>query len=244
MSESPTAPESPVDLTARVMGRLTRPIAGAPPLIDARAAFRALDVGDRLPQLGERGIARGLPAVVVLPISDQVGRELLADPDDGQLGMRTETIAVLVGAQAPNDASGRKIDHLTPALEAVRHALIGWAPDGRPSPQPPPDGVLPQATWPLDSGRWTPLRLTGGRLLDVDGRQAWWRDEYESRRLLHGASAPEAAEGSRPSELCVAVNGAPPVPLTDWVAAGGPPVPLLDGEGRALLDGRGMEISA
>ena len=102
------------------------------------------------------------PAAIVIPVAD-AGSENRAS--HGALQFITTTVAVTIIVPAVNDPRGeRALDDLTPRVDAVRAALIGWSP-------------FPDAR--------QPLRLVRGALVDIEEGRAWWEDVYEFQRLLN-----------------------------------------------------------
>ncbi len=102
------------------------------------------------------------PAAVVIPAADTGGENRASH---GALQSLTTTIAVAVAVPVRNDPRGeRALDEITPRVDAVRNALIGWSPPGGPGA----------------------LRFLRGSLAGIDPKKgrAWWEDVYEFRRMF------------------------------------------------------------
>lgn len=78
--------------------------------------------------------------------------------------MVTEQFAIVIAVKAPNDKTGAKgVDALGAIRDAVRAALLGWAPPGR-----------------------EPIEYRGGRLIDLKAGTVWWLDQYVTETLIRG----------------------------------------------------------
>lgn len=205
MTDAPTSPRAAVSLTDLAVERLeTLPDAGKVlGLLDLqRVTRKGREESDPLASLPT-------PAVVVMAVEDRAGPNQVRDPDaGGVLQEVTSRISVIVGVSAPNDLGGRlerTHDRLAAAVAAVRARLVAWTPGG-------PFGETAPHRWEADAEGadrwrarpgyaapgWTPVELRRGRLLQADGRAAWWEDQFEAARLMRGAAAPVGADPFAP----------------------------------------------
>ena len=204
----PTAPPAPIDLGACVRRRFDRaalPAELAAALPEGLRVYGALDLAAARPKLQ-------VPCVVVLPLEDRPEAPMSPDPDVKVVQRVTTTVGVVTGVACPNDLGGLKdvaADALSALLEPVRDALLGWSPAGRFPTDPPPaeeGGIVPAATWPLLTGRWTPLVWVRGRLLRLAEGRAWWQDEYSTTWIARSRPhAEEAGPFAAVRGICAAV---------------------------------------
>ncbi len=199
MSATPASPRAAVALTDLVAARLCGEVGGEVlGLLDLQQARRkGREESDPLASLPA-------PAVVVMAVEDRAGPNQVPDPDaGGVLQEVTSRISVITGIAAPNDLGGRLSrthDRLAAAVAAVRARLVAWTP-GRAFGETAPhswestaagERWRPRATFGAPG--WTPVELRRGRLLLVDGRAAWWEDQFEAARLMRGEPA-DAVDG-------------------------------------------------
>ena len=185
------APLTALDLSERLQAHLAAALADVRVGGKKLTSYGALDFAAAQPGLRA-------PCTAVAPVDDRPGPPLQPGIDVQVVQQVRTTVAVVLGVAAPNDAAGTRA--LRRPLAAVRAAVLGWAPED--PPRPPGEG------------RWRPLVFQRGRLLSFAEGRAWWQDEYSSDWLL--SSRPrKAAPDPAPTEVCVSVNGAPPVPLRE-----------------------------
>ena len=207
------APLTALDLSERLQARLHCLLADGKCL----PSYGALDLAAARPKLR-------VPCTAVVPLDDRPGPPLQPDVDVRVVQQVRTTVAVILGVAAPGTAAldgapGDKAataGRLRKPLAAVRAAVLGW------DPRRDPDADVPRCPklrcprrdgpGPLDEGTWRPLVLQRGRLLSLAEGRAWWQDEYSSDWLLRSRPRKEAPGLAR-GEVCVSVNGAPPVPL-------------------------------
>lgn len=192
MSATPTSPRAAVALTDLVADRLDGEVEGRVlGLLDLQQARRrGREESDPLASLPA-------PAVVVMAAEDRAAPNQVPDPDaGGVLQEVTSRVSVITGIAAPNDLGGRlprTHDRLAAAVAAVRARLVAWTPGGAFGETAPHswestaagDRWRPRATFGAPG--WTPVELRRGRLLLVDGRAAWWEDQFEATRLMRAA---------------------------------------------------------
>ena len=100
----------------------------------------------------------------VLPVDSQAAGNALENAVRQQL---TEGIAVVLASTNRRDGRGAAgLAEIDMRREAVRAALLGWAP----------------------SAEATPLTYRRGRLLTLTDRTIWWQDEFETQHLVSEAA--------------------------------------------------------